>query len=34
MGKPEEMRPFERSRCRLGDSIKMNLTDVGCKDTE
>ena len=34
MGKPEEMRPFERPRRRLEDHIKMNLTEVGCKEIE
>jgi hypothetical protein len=32
VGKPEEMRPFERQR--LEDNIEMNLTEVGCKDME
>ena len=34
VGKPEEMRPFERPRRRLEDHIKMNLTEVGCKEIE
>ena len=32
MGKPEEMRPFERPRRRLEYNIKMYLTEVGCKN--
>jgi hypothetical protein len=30
MGKPEKMRPLERSRRRWEDNIKMELRDVGC----
>ena len=30
MGKPEKMRPLERSRRRWEDNIKMELREVGC----
>jgi hypothetical protein len=29
VGKPEEKRPFGRSRHRLGDIIKMDLQEIG-----
>jgi hypothetical protein len=30
VGKPEEMRPLGRPRCRWEDSIKMDVQEVGC----
>jgi len=30
VGKSEGKRPIRRSRCKLGDNIKMDLQEVGC----
>jgi len=34
VGKPEGLRPFERSRRRWEDNIKMDLQEVGCVGTD